>query len=82
MAENPNKGRRAAKGGAAGKSKDGMLTALKIGNGFVSLLSGLLAVMLILYSGYVLYDSFSTENRAYSSSRDLLKYKPSEIETR
>lgn len=62
--------------GASKKTVDGVLTALKIGNGAVSLLAGLLAAVLILYSGYVLYDSFSTEYQAYSSSWDLLKYKP------
>ena len=62
--------------GTAKKTVDGVLTALKIGNGMVSLLAGLLAAVMILYSGYVLYDSFSTEYRAYSSSWDLLKYKP------
>ncbi len=63
---------------AAGKqTADGVLRALKIGNGMVSLLAGLLATVLILYSGYVLYDSFATEYGAYTSSWDLLKYKPS-----
>lgn len=62
--------------GATKKTVDGVLTALKIGNGMVSLLAGLLAAVMILYSGYVLYDSFSTEYQAYSSSWDLLKYKP------
>ena len=62
--------------GATKKTVDGVLTALKIGNSAVSLLAGLLAAVLILYSGYVLYDSFSTEYQAYSSAWDLLKYKP------
>ena len=60
----------------AGKTKDPVLKVLNIGNGFVSMLAGLLAVVLILYSGYVLYDSFATEYGAYSESQDLLKYKP------
>lgn len=63
---------------AAGKqTADGVLRALKIGNGLVSFAAGLLAMVLILYSGYVLYDSFATEYGAYTSSWDLLKYKPS-----
>lgn len=70
-----NNGNRAA----AGKKTDAVLTALKIGNGLVSTLSGLLAVLLILYSGYVLYDSFAAEYRAYFSPQDLLKYKPAVI---
>ena len=53
---------------------------LKTGNGVVSLLSGLLASVLILYSGYVLYDSFSTQYKAYSSAWELLQYKPEIIE--
>ena len=60
----------------AGKTKDPVLKVLNIGNGFVSMLAGLLAVVLILYSGYVLYDSFATEYGAITESRDLLKYKP------
>ena len=62
--------------GTAKRTVDAVLSALKIGNGMVSLLSGLLAAVMILYSGYVLYDNFSTEYRAYSSAWDLLKYKP------
>ena len=62
--------------GAAKKTVDVVLTALKIGNGLVSVLSGLLASVLILYSSYVLYDSFATEYGAYASSWDLLQYKP------
>ena len=63
---------------AAAKNTDGVLRALKIGNSLVSLMAGLLATVLILYSGYVLYDSFATEYGAYTSSWDLLKYKPDE----
>ena len=50
------------------------------GNGVVSLLSGLLASVLILYSGYALYDSFNTQYKAYSSAWELLQYKPEIIE--
>ena len=50
-----------------------------LGTSLVSLLSGLLAAALILYSGYVLYDSFSTQERA-RSSWDLLQYKPEILE--
>ncbi len=67
-------------GGAAKKTVDAVLTALKIGNGLVSLMAGLLASVLILYSGYVLYDSFATEYGAYTSSWDLLKYKPAVLD--
>ena len=64
------------KNSTPGKKPDALLKALKAGNGLVSALAGLLAVVLILYSGYVLYDSFATEYGAYSDSQDLLKYKP------
>ena len=50
--------------------------ALGAGGGAVTLLSGLLAAVLILYSGYVLYDSFATERAASSSAWDLLQFKP------
>ena len=60
---------------------DAVLSGLiKGGSGFVSLLSGLLAAVLILYSGYVIYDSFNTQYKAYTSAWDLLKYKPEIIE--
>ena len=64
------------KNGTPGKKPDALLKTLKAGNGLVSALAGLLAVVLILYSGYVLYDSFATEYGAYSDNQDLLKYKP------
>ena len=41
-----------------------------------TLLSGLLAAVLILYSGYVLYDTFATERAASSSAWDLLQFRP------
>lgn len=66
--------------GTGKKTVDAVIGLLKAGNGAVSLLAGLLASALILYSGYVLYDSFSTQQQAYSSSWDLLKYKPQIIE--
>ena len=50
--------------------------ALGAGGGAVTLLSGLLAAVLILYSGYVLYDTFATERAASSNAWDLLKFKP------
>ena len=50
------------------------------GNTLLSLLSGLLAAAMILYSGFVLYDTFYTQNAAYSSGLDLLQYKPEIIE--
>ena len=64
------------KNGTPGKKPDALLKTLKAGNGLVSALAGLLAVVLILYSGYVLYASFATEYGAYSDNQDLLKYKP------
>ena len=62
--------------GAARKTADAVISAIRAGSSVLSLLSGLLAAALILYSGYVLYDSFSTQQRAYSSSWELLQYKP------
>ena len=50
--------------------------ALGAGGGAVTLLSGLLAAVLILYSGYVLYDTFATERAASSSAWDLVQFKP------
>ena len=50
--------------------------ALGAGGGAVTLLSGLLAAVLIMYSGYVLYDSFATERAASSNAWDLLQFKP------
>ena len=47
-----------------------------LGESVVSLLTGLLAAALILYSGYVLYDSFYTQNTAGNTKWDLLQYKP------
>ena len=51
----------------------------KMGERALSLLSGLLAAVLILYSGYVLYDSFYIQNSAHSSW-DLLEYRPEIID--
>ena len=51
-----------------------------LGESVLSLITGLLAAALILYSGYVLYDSFYTQNTAASSSWDLLQYKPEILE--
>ena len=50
-------------------------TVSSLGTSLLSLLSGLLAAVLILYSGYVLYDTFYTQESA-KSSWDLLQYKP------
>ena len=54
--------------------------AIKAGSGAVSLLSGLLAAVLIIYSGYVLYDTLNIERSAFSSAWDLLQFKPELIE--
>lgn len=58
------------------KQRDGILTALRIGNGLVSACAALLAFVLIAYSGYGLFDSMAVGIRAFSSGSDLLKYKP------
>ncbi len=50
------------------------------GSSVLSLLSGLLAAALIMYSGYVLYDSFYTQNQAFGNSWEMLQYKPEIIE--
>lgn len=44
-------------------------------DGVVSLLTGFIAVVLLLYSGYVVYDNFITNRNAFSSW-DLFQYKP------
>ena len=46
------------------------------GDAILSLFSGLLASALILYSGYVLYDTFYVQNNAYSAWDVLREYKP------
>lgn len=61
------------------KPADRILTALNLGSGLVSACAALLAVVLILYSGYVLYDSLAIEVNAMSAGSDLLKYKPGVI---
>ena len=66
---------------AVGKTVVETVLAATVGAGMslLSLLSGLLAAALILYSGYVLYDSFATQQRA-KSGWDLLQYKPSIVQ--
>ena len=66
---------------AASKSTvDNVITITrKMGESVLSLLSGLLAAVLIMYSGYVLYDSFYIQNSA-RSSWDLLQYRPEVID--
>ena len=54
--------------------------ARTLGSSALSLMTGLLAAALILYSGYVLYDSFYTQNTAGTGGWDLLQYKPEIIE--
>ena len=46
------------------------------GNSVLSFFSGLLAAFLILYSGYVLYDTFYTQDQAFTSAAELLEFKP------
>ena len=50
-----------------------------VGNSLVSLLSGLLAAVLILYSGIVLYDTFYIESSAANTPYEMLRYKPAEL---
>ena len=54
-------------------------TVANVGTPLLSLLSGLLAAALILFSGYVLYDAFYTQEQA-KSGWELLQYKPSIVE--
>ena len=49
--------------------------ALGLGGGAVTLMSGLLAAALILYSGYAIYDSLSIEQGAASNAWELLELK-------
>ena len=49
---------------------------LAFGEGFMSIVTGILAAVLILYSGYVLYDSFYKQRVAGNYGRDLSQYKP------
>ena len=50
------------------------------GNAVLSLLSGLLAAALILYSGFVLYDTFYTQASAARTPYELLQLKPEIID--
>ncbi len=50
-------------------------TVASVGASAVSLMAGLLASALILFSAYVVYDSLYTQESAFSAW-DLLKYKP------
>ena len=59
------------------KQKDAVTGVLNAGSKLVSACAALLAIVMILYSGYVLYDSLAVEMSAFSSNSDLLKYKPS-----
>ena len=54
-------------------------TFMAAGNGLVSVLSGLLAAALVLYSGYVLYDTMYTTKQA-DSAWDLMQYRPEIID--
>ena len=49
------------------------------GSGVVSIFSGLLAALLVVYSGYVLYDNIYTRTQA-ESGWDLLQYRPEIID--
>lgn len=59
------------------KTVDAVLSRVsRAGNSVLSLLSGLLAAALILFSGYVLYDTVYTQNTAARMPYDLLRYRP------
>ena len=51
---------------------------LAAGNGLISLMSGLLATVLIVYSGYVIVDTVAIQERARGTSWDMIQYKPVE----
>lgn len=53
--------------------------ALRIGWGILSAVSGLVALLLVAYSSFVIYDSLYTDRAAFSSW-DLSKYRPSVTE--
>ena len=61
------------------KQKDAVTGVLNAGSKLVSACAALLAIVMILYSGYVLYDSMAIEMSAFSANSDLLKYKPSAL---
>ena len=52
------------------------VAVLKIGNTAISLFSGTLASLLIIYSSYALYDSLYTQVNAYATAADLEQYRP------
>ena len=54
--------------------------AIALGEKAVQLLSTLLAAALIVYGGYAIYDALYIQNRAYASSLDLQKYRPTIID--
>ena len=61
---------------AARTQVNSVITAVsRAGNSILSLLSGLLAAALILYSSFVLYDTFYTQTAA-NNSWNLLQYRP------
>ncbi len=52
--------------------------AARAGNALMSAVSGLMAFLMILYSSYVLYDTFYTQKQA--TAWDLMQYRPEIIE--
>ena len=50
------------------------------GGKVMSAITGLLAALLILYSGYVLYDSLYMQSQAFSNPREILDLRPEIIE--
>lgn len=53
---------------------------IRAGDSVLSLFSGLLAVSLIIFSGYTLYDTFYVQRSAFSSSWDLADLRPKIID--
>ena len=49
-------------------------------NALISLVSGVLAAALLLYSGYVLYDGHYTQTRAIAAAEELRAYKPGTVD--
>ena len=69
---------------SARSRKKGRLTAaalaLSAGERAISLITTVLASIMILYSGYVLYDNLYVQNNAFASNADYIDYKPEIID--
>ncbi len=51
-----------------------------VGAKLLAIFTGIFAAALIIYSGYVLYHTFYTQNQAFTSTWDVQKYKPPVVE--